>query len=315
MNDVIRLFQDAGALAYLQLAVTLPLLIVALGCAVAVGLGRRVPPAVAALACGVSPLVALVGLQLDRSQVNAALPFIAASDLGIVRAMGEAEALANPQLAVLAALGGGAWVLGAVFGGVRAPRSYGVPAVQLVLSLAAIGALALAAVWAGSLTQLAGCGLLTVLAVGLALASANAQRAGGGPEAGATAAVGFVSALSAVAIASHVATAREALKSLVFLPELDQPVSAEVGARLSTDLRLTAAALLLASLTVVVAALRPTVATDAAPDDSALRRIGRLLALLAPLAWLLLFASLQTSASFAEAAEAIAASKAAEPPR
>lgn len=291
-----QLVQEAGALAWVHLALTAFGLFWAIVMCALYGMRWKVPPVVALAPLGAHALVVIAGITWGMSRVNSALegigsgePMLRASLLGA----GFSEVLAHAQLAATAVPGAVTLLLAGLLSGVRGKRAWGVPVVTAVITFLIVGAIAASLSQYGDTVLVLG---RVVLYGGAGLATAAAlsghHRLDSSREGGIVAAVSFavlVAAGESMVMGSGWAMLFGALAST-------DPAYREAGVAAGSE-ELQAlhvfswAAILLAIAPAVIALLRPaaelTEEEVMMPNNtpSGMRWFGGALGLLIPALW------------------------------
>lgn len=297
MDSVLVAFQEAGFFAFVQVALALAGGLWALVCAVLLGIRWRVPPVVAIAPLMAVPALVALGASWNQAQVDDALAFADPAQRAALMAAGVAGTLAQGWLGILAVPVAFVLAMGGLVAGMRAPRSWGVPALVFVgaafTALVPVVGFAFDASLPGIVVRVL---LYGFAAIPLALSTASDHRRGNGLEGGMVAAAAYVTLVGACELAAVSAAWAEGFRALAAVDpakkaEIVRVLVDEVGDQAT----LAWALLALAGVPALICALRsgrePTEAEilEGEASPSPWRSLARFLGLAVWPAWALAF--------------------------
>lgn len=317
MDSVLTTFQEAGAFAFVHLAVAALGGLWALVCAVLLAMRWRVPPIVAVAPLILAPFVVAVGASWSASQVTEALAYADPAQRAALQAAGISGTLAQAPFGLLAVPVAFLLAVGGLAAGLRAPRRWGVPA--LVFLVAGLTALlpAIGLAFEASLPSVVARVLLYGLAaIPLALSTASDHRRSNGLEGGMVAAAAYVAFVGATELSVVSGAWAQGFSALAMVdPDMRGKILAALSEEVGAQGTLAWAMFVVAGVPAVVCAFRsgPELTEaeilDGEASPSPWRSLARLLALGVWLAWALAF----VAASPGDAIETIALLSAGKP--
>lgn len=203
MHLLVDSYRTAGVFAHLQVVVFLGGALWAFACAVFLGLRWRVPPLLATAPLFLVPLVVAVGATFGYAEATDAAGQSDPAARATLMAAGLSGGMSQGWFGLLAVPVAGLFGVGGLAAGIRGPREWGAPA--LVFAVALLTALLpIAGLFADVPLPLVAARVLLygLGVVPLALATANAHRAGNGPEGGMVAAAAWVAVVGAGELAT-----------------------------------------------------------------------------------------------------------------